>query len=166
MRRTVVGVMGPGSKLADQVARDAYEIGKRIANRNWVLLTGGRRGGVMDEASRGAAEGGGLVIGVLPDDDDRAASNHVSIAINTGMGSARNNINVLSSHVVVACGLGAGTGSEICLALKAGKPVVLLSIDEADFEFFKRLDKNNVFKADSPTEAETIISRLLKNPGD
>lgn len=39
---------------------------------------------------------------------------------------------VLSSTVVVAVGMGPGTASEVALALKAGKPVVLLaSTDEA-----------------------------------
>ena len=45
------------------------------------------------------------------------------------MGSARNTINVLTSDVIVACPGGAGTLSEIALALKHGKPVWLLNFD-------------------------------------
>ena len=46
------------------------------------------------------------------------------------MGSARNCINVLSSQVVVACPGGMGTLSEIALALKYSKPVILLNYEE------------------------------------
>lgn len=42
----------------------------------------------------------------------------VDIPIVTGMGSARNNINALSSNVLVAVGMGPGTASEVALALK------------------------------------------------
>ncbi|MGD9306411.1 MAG: hypothetical protein PVF79_19225 [Desulfobacterales bacterium] len=45
------------------------------------------------------------------------------------MGNARNCINVLSSHVVVACPGGAGTISEIALALKNDRPVILMNFD-------------------------------------
>ena len=47
-------------------------------------------------------------------------SPHVDLAIITEMGNARNNVNVMSSNVVVVCGLmGASTVSEVALALKA-----------------------------------------------
>ena len=117
--------------------------------------------GVMDEASRGAHDAGGLVVGVLPDSDDGHMSRHVDIAIKTDMGSARNNINVLSSDVVVACGLGAGTASEVSLALKADKPVVLVSVPQEDFEFFSRLSPKLVRHANSATEAISIVKELL-----
>jgi len=59
------------------------------------------------------------------------------------MGSARNNINVLSSDVVIACGMGVGTVSEVALALKANKPVVLLTDHQESQLFFKSLSKDN-----------------------
>jgi hypothetical protein len=43
-----------------------------------------------------------LTIGVLPTAKDKV-SRHVDVPIITEMGSGRNNINVLTSHVVVAC---------------------------------------------------------------
>lgn len=134
----IVGVMGGGN--ADPAAlKNAYELGSLIAREGWVLLNGGRNAGIMDASARGAAEAGGLVIGILPDDHRKDASPWVTIPILTGMGSARNNINVLSSHVVVACPGGAGTISEIALALKAGRPMVLLDfIPEKIFESYHR----------------------------
>jgi uncharacterized protein (TIGR00725 family) len=125
MLRTVIGVMG-GATASDDVLANAYETGSLIAQSGRVLLTGGRNAGVMAAASRGASEAGGLVVGILPDDDTSGVAPHVDIAIPTGMGDARNAINVLASHVVIALPGGAGTVSEIALALKAGRPVVLL----------------------------------------
>ena len=69
----------------------------------------------------------------------------MDVPIITEMGSGRNNINVLTSHVVVACGLsGSGTVSEVALAVKAGKPVILVEASPADVTFFRKLDKRLV----------------------
>lgn len=128
MRRTVVGVMG-GSVADERTLAQAHELGRRIAEAGWVLLSGGRPGGVMQASVKGANEAGGLTVGVLFDTDRDAAAEGLDIVIPTGMGSARNTINILSSDVVVACKGSGGTLSEIALALRAGRPVVLLDFD-------------------------------------
>ena len=69
------------------------------------------------------------------------------------MGQARNVINVLSSRVVFACGIGAGTASEISLALKLDRPVILLSAYPGAVAFFKTLGGANVSVAATPAEA-------------
>ena len=92
--RTVVGVMGSGGPLDARERSRAYELGAAIARRGWVLLTGGSADGVMDAASEGARASGGLVIGVLRTADGTEASTHLDVAIRTGMGDARNVINV------------------------------------------------------------------------
>jgi len=123
---TVIGVMGAGRTLDDTARERAYRVGALVAGRGWTLLTGGSACGVMDAASQGAREAGGLVVGVLRGGDASDASRYVDIAINTGMGDARNVINVLSSDVVIALPGGSGTISEVALALKNGKTVVVL----------------------------------------
>ena len=123
--RTLIGVMG-GAIVGDDVSRLAYDMGRLIAEHGWVLLNGGRNAGVMEASARGASEAGGLVVGILPADNTTGVAPAVDIAIPTGMGDARNAINVLASHVVVALPGGAGTVSEVALALKAGREVVLL----------------------------------------
>lgn len=126
--RVVVGVMGGGQ--ADEAGlAAAYRLGQLIAAQGWVLLNGGRRAGIMEASARGACEAGGLTIGILPDDDHRHRSPFIQVPILTGMGSARNYINALSSDVMVACAGGAGTVSEVALALKHGRPVILLDFD-------------------------------------
>ena len=67
-----------------------------------MLLCGGRDAGVMEAVAAGAHDAGGLVVGILPGDTAHGVADGVDIAIPTGMGDARNAINVLASHVVVA----------------------------------------------------------------
>jgi uncharacterized protein (TIGR00725 family) len=162
MRKFIVGVMGAGEGATLEDLHKALELGERIARQGWVLLSGGRNAGIMQEVSRGAKQvQGSLTIGILP--DARAAvSEFVDVAIITDLGNARNNINVLSSDVVVACGAkGAGTTSEIALAIKAGKPVILLESDEVSKTFFQRLSENKVFTVETPEQViEMIVEHL------
>jgi len=115
-------VIGASECTAAQ-ATLAEEVGRRIAEAGWALYTGGL-GGVMEAASRGARAAGGRVVGVLPGAAARDANPYVEIPIATGMGHARNVILVQSVDGVVAIGGGAGTLSEIAIALKVGRPVV------------------------------------------
>jgi uncharacterized protein (TIGR00725 family) len=161
MRKIIVGVMGPGTGASETDRKNAYTLGMLIAQAGWVLLTGGRNVGVMDAASRGANAANGLVIGILPDESDRGRSDAVDIAIITGMGSARNNINVLSSDVIIACGMGAGTASEVALALKANKPVILLTDNQESQRFFTSLSDDTISLADSPEAAIQLVKEAL-----
>lgn len=128
MTRILIGVIGPGETATPEHLEVAQALGAAIARQGWGLLTGGRAAGVMAAASQGAQAAQGLVVGILPGADTAQMSGAVDIAICTGMGQGRNVINVLSSRVVIACGLGAGTLSEIALALKLHKPLILLQI--------------------------------------
>lgn len=161
MRKTIIGIMGPGGGASTKDTQLATELGKLIANEDWILLTGGRSVGVMDAASKGAREAGGLTIGILPSADRSGASEHLDIAISTGMGSARNNINILSSDVVVACGSGAGTTSEIMLTLKAKKPLVLLAPSQKLVEFIKELPYPNPPTTSSAEQALLFIKNFI-----
>lgn len=154
--------MGPGKGATATDLERAYELGQRIAQQGWVLLTGGRNAGVMDAASQGAKAAGGLTVGILPSSDTQNMSDAVDIAIATDMGSGRNNINVLSSDVVIACGIGAGTASEIALALKGGKPVVLLSDHYESQQFFTSLSLETVFVAATPADAIDVVQAIVQ----
>jgi uncharacterized protein (TIGR00725 family) len=161
MRRTIIGVMGPGGGAGAKDLENARRLGALIARQGWVVLCGGRSVGVMDAVCKGAKEAGGLTVGVLPDDDAVGASEAVEIAIVTGIGNARNAINVLSSDVVVSCGMGAGTASEIALALKANKDVILLGDHKEAIEFFRAIGKDSVKVARDPDDVIVIARRLL-----
>lgn len=153
--------MGPGAGASEDDLQAAYELGRLIAVQGWVLLSGGRNEGVMETANKGAKSAGGITIGILPTTDNDDTSEFVDFAILTGMGSARNNINVLSSDVIIACGMGPGTASEAALALKARKPVVLLTSNQAAREFFKGLNAELVHVTDTPADAISACCTIL-----
>src|SRR5215217_3713962 len=154
MRRPVIGIMGAGNPTAWSLAA-AGELGRLLAERGWIVLTGGRAEGVMAAAVAGAKQiPGSLTLGILPGVSGGEGPD-VDIAVFTGMGEARNAINVLTSDVIVACGVeGPGTLSEVALALKAGKPVLLLRPSNAARELFQLIRGDAlVFEAQSPEQA-------------
>ncbi|MBF0621900.1 MAG: cytochrome [Magnetococcales bacterium] len=161
MRKIVVGIMGPGDGASDQERTWATALGRGVALAGWVLLSGGRNVGVMEAANQGARAAGGLTVGILPDADGERLSEAVDIAIFTDMGNARNNINVLSSDVVVSCGMGLGTASEIVLAIKAGKSVILLSNQEQHWQFFQGLAPGKIQRASAPDQVIALIQAML-----
>jgi uncharacterized protein (TIGR00725 family) len=122
MPRTAIAVIGAGVCDAE-VGAVAYEIGRLIARRGAVLVTGGLTG-VMEAASRGARDAGGLVVGILPGLDPDSANSSVDVAIPTGMGQLRNGLVVSSASAVIAVAGEWGTLSEIGFALKLRKPVI------------------------------------------
>jgi len=163
-KKTTIGVMGPGDGATERDRANAYQLGQLIASQGWVLLTGGRNVGVMEAASQGAKVAGGLTLGILGDRDSRSLSAAVDIAIFTDLGNARNNLNVLSSDVVIACGMGLGTASEVALALKNGKPVVLLTDNRESQSFFTQFGAKHLAIADTPDLAIQLTRTLLSSP--
>jgi uncharacterized protein (TIGR00725 family) len=163
VKKFIIGVMGAGAGASEIDQQNAYKLGQLIAQQGWVLLTGGRNVGVMDAASKGAKAANGLTIGILPTDDTNNISDAVDIPIITDMGNARNNINVLTSNIVIACGMGAGTASEIALALKANKKVILLNDSEESQIFFSSLSKGNIYIAHQPEEVIKVIKKILSD---
>lgn len=111
----------------DEMRRLAQNTGREIARAGATLLCGGR-GGIMAAAAAGADAEGGQTVGILPGAcaAETVPNPYLQVEIYTGMGQARNQILVLSADAVIAIGGGWGTLSEIGLALKQHRPVVLL----------------------------------------
>jgi uncharacterized protein (TIGR00725 family) len=123
-QKICIGIIG-GSEASEQTRALAYETGKHIAGNGAVLVCGGL-GGVMEAASKGASDSGGMVLGILPSADKDSTNPYVTIAVPTGMGMARNALVVLASDALIAFPGAYGTLSEIGFALNAGKTVVYL----------------------------------------
>ena len=123
-RPTRIAVCAPGTATDDELTL-AAAVGRALAARGCTLVCGGL-GGAMAAASRGAKEAGGATIGIIPGYEDRAANPWIDHVICTGLGQARNTLVVATGHAVIAVGGGWGTLSEIALALRLGRPVVLL----------------------------------------
>ena len=158
-RRPIIGVMG-GAQVSDLDYQLAYELGALIAEHGWILLNGGRDAGVMRASAEGAKSRGGTTIGVLPTASKNDANEFIDIPIATNLADARNLINVLSSDVVVACPGSAGTLSEVALALKNDKHVLLLRLDVGGaFEHYRNQGK--LLNVSTAQECVEKIDRLL-----
>jgi uncharacterized protein (TIGR00725 family) len=164
MRRPVIGVMGAGEPTAGSLAL-ARRLGRLLAEQGWIVLTGGRPAGVMAAACAGAKEvPGSMTLGILPGVAE--AGPDVDVAVFTGLGEARNVVNVLTSDVVVACGLeGPGTVSEVALGLKAKKPVIILGAATAARTFIQELARGRrLLEADAPEDVVRLIETELSIP--
>ena len=148
MAAPVISVVGPSSCSKEEAAI-AKQLGQTIAERGAVLVCGGR-GGVMHYACQGAIDGGGITIGVLPGADPGSGNPHLTVALPTGLGEARNAIVAQAGQSVIAVGGGAGTLSEIALAVKAGRRVVVLNSWQSTLPGGQPLP---VIIADSPEHA-------------
>ncbi len=124
-----VGIIGPGNG-GEVECLAAYQVAHALARAGMAIVCGGR-GGVMEAAAQGARDAGGIVIGILPEDDVSAANKYLTIALATGMGEMRNALIARSSICLVAIGGGMGTISEMALGLKWGKAVFALYPDIA-----------------------------------
>lgn len=119
-----ISVIGDGS--CDQTTAGLAEnVGRLIAEAGAVLVCGGL-GGVMEAACRGAKEAGGVTLGILPEIDRGEGNPYLDYTVVTGIGHARNLAVAASGDAVIAVGGRFGTLSEIGLARKAGRPVVIL----------------------------------------
>jgi uncharacterized protein (TIGR00725 family) len=119
-----VSVIG-ASRATPELAAKAEELGELLAQRGLIVVCGGREG-VMEAVSRGVKRGGGVSIGILPEDDRRRAAPDLTYTVCSAMGYARNLSVVASGDVVIAVGGAWGTLSEIALARNLGRTVVLL----------------------------------------
>jgi hypothetical protein len=124
MPKVYIAVIGGGA-VASELAALASEVGREVARRGAVLLCGGL-GGVMAAAAQGAAEAGGVSLGILPDADRGRANPYLTYSIATNLGHARNVLLAHSADALIAVDGDYGTISEAAVALKLGKPVVAL----------------------------------------
>lgn len=121
-----IGVIGQSGDISTELQQLALEVGREIALRGAILLTGGTNG-VMECASRGAKEAEGLVVGILPGDTMDRANKFIDIPINTGLSfDYRSLILVHSSDVLIMVGGGNGTLGELSAGYLNRKPVVIL----------------------------------------
>ena len=150
--RPVIGVIGP-SFPKPEWSRAAEELGRAIAEEGWVLLSGGY-GGVMEAASRGASEAGGLVLGLLMGTDPMEGNPHLTVALPTGLGHVRNALVVQSSWALAAVGWSLGTLNELSLALRIGKPVV--GLFQPDWPF-------DLPRAGSVEEAVSFLRKAVQS---
>ncbi|MGB3340182.1 MAG: TIGR00725 family protein [bacterium] len=152
MTRKIIAVIG-GAEANEKSLQMAEQVGSLIAQKGGILITGGM-GGVMNAASKGAKNAGGLVIGILPTASKESANPYIDIPIVTGMSEARNMIIARTCDAAIAINGKYGTLSEIAYCLMFDVPVIGLDTWDIDAP---------IKKANSAQEAvEMIFEDILK----
>ena len=123
--RQIAVIGSSGVELGSELGRLAGDVGKRLAEAGVTLVCGGK-GGVMEAACRGASEGGGEAIGIVPGHEVGEANPFCTHVVATGIGHARNLAVVASGDAVIAIGGEWGTLSEIGFARRLDRTVVTL----------------------------------------
>jgi len=136
MPRRYVAVCGASEATPSQLDA-ALEVGRLLARHGAVVINGGF-GGVMGAASEGAAIEGGVVVGILPETDRGGANPHLTVALATGLGQARNTVIVTAADSIIAIGHGWGTLSEIAIARRLGRSV--FGLDTWDVKGLEAVD--------------------------
>ena len=122
LRIGVIGGAKPGKKALDT----AYQVGRLIAENEAILVCGGLSG-VMEAASKGAKDAGGLTLGILPGFLPYEANPYIDIAFATGLGYSRNALVALNADVLIAVDGQYGTLSEIAFGRIYKKKVIGLN---------------------------------------
>lgn len=121
-QRKRIGVIG-GSRAGREAVRAAREVGRLVARRGGVVVCGGLSG-VMEAASRGAKEEGGLTLGILPGNRPGEANPYIDLPVATGLGYTRNSLVAMNADVLIAVDGEYGTLSEIAYGLIYGRRVI------------------------------------------
>ncbi len=132
-RRTIVSVIGDAASFYGDASPEnkkkwdlAYDLGTKLVDNGFRVLTGGGRG-VMRAAMAGAHASSkyrdGDTIAILPSYDNNSGNDFADIAIATGLDFYRDII-VANSEVVVAIGGGSGTLNELSAAWKLGSLII------------------------------------------
>jgi len=172
-RRPLVTVIGKSARLPNdtvsaEALRLAEEVGRELAKRGAVLISGGLSG-VMEAACRGAKSANGTTVGILPGADPDDANPYVDIPLATGMGAIRDILNVQVADAVIMISGGIGTLQELTQAYELKPTVVLLgSGDWADRLPTVALDRHYLDEgrlgylhyATTPLEAVELALRL------
>jgi uncharacterized protein (TIGR00725 family) len=164
--------MGSGT---DEHAELAVPLGAWIACQGHNVLTGGG-GGVMAAVCRGFREApgrGGAAIGILPAGPPPGYPNPwIDVVIQThlpqkgaeGAGPrSRNHLNILSSDVLVILPGGAGTRTEVKLAIRYSRPFIAYLGLRGRIAGFPRNELPVV--AERQSEVEDFVLRHLQSAG-
>ncbi len=177
--RKVIGVMGYSGNASEKQRKAAFEVGRQIALRGFVLLTGATTG-VPLEAARGAKEENGLVVGISPASNMEEHQEkygmplrHHDVIIYTGLGKqGRNVVNIKSSDAVIIIGGSVGTLNEFTAAYATSKLIGVLEgsggIAEIIPEITRRFDNRfspTILYSKSPKELVGRIASLIRKKG-
>ena len=156
-------VIGYGSDhCTDHAYSIALNVGEEIALQSSVLITGGLEG-VMEAASKGAKRKGGVVVGIIPQEDKSYANPYCDVVIATGIGHMRDFITAYSADAVIVVGGGVGTAIEAMAAYQKKKPIIAIkgSGGTADRISGKYLDDRKLVRVMEEEDPRKAVKRIL-----
>jgi uncharacterized protein (TIGR00730 family) len=169
-RLSVCVYCGASDRADPKYAETARRLGAELARRQWTLVWGGAKSGLMGAVARGAKESGGRVVGVLPEfirQWEVAYEQADEMMVVTTMAERKLLLQVRSDAFVVLPG-GVGTLDEIgdTLDLKNlsqhRKPIILLNQDGYYDALLAFLDRSIAEKfSKSEARSHLIVVRTL-----
>ena len=117
-----IAIVGKGKNCPEEVYALARVLGEMVAKAGHVVVTGGL-GGVMEAASLGAIQSGGLTLGIVPMSEK--PNPYVSVVVRSGLAEvARNIITATTADAMVVLYGSHGTLQEIAVARERQIPMV------------------------------------------
>ena len=173
-RKTTIGVMGSaGGRMDPDIAAKCRELGRVIAERDCIMITGACPG-LPHEAVLGARETGGLIVGVSPamclyEHVEYYESPHeeYDILIFTGSGlMGREVAAVRSCDVLITAGGRSGTLGEFAIAFDEAKLIGTLlgtgGITEHLDEIVSMIEKETGAEVIADHDPERLVDRCLE----
>jgi uncharacterized protein (TIGR00725 family) len=163
---SVCGSDETDKNLSSYALKIAEEVGKLIAQKDCVLVCGGR-GGIMKAACRGVKEENGLTVGILPNSKEEA-NEFVDIPIVTGLGHRRNFLVISACDAIIAIGGRWGTLNEISYSMIFQKPIILIRgtggvVDKIVEGNLLNYIESTYWVVDSANDAIKKVFELLKD---
>jgi uncharacterized protein (TIGR00725 family) len=124
----------------------------------------------MEAASKGAADAGGFVIGILRQDNFEPANPYCHAVLPSGMGHTRNALNILAADIVVGIAGGAGTMSEFAYAWMENKPTIAFTgfggwADKLAGTKLDHRDKPEIIQVDNIEDLKIRLKEIAKEKG-
>lgn len=173
-RKTTVGVMGSaGGKIVPEIAKQCRKLGRAIAERDCIMITGACPG-LPHEAVLGAREAGGLIVGISPamclhEHVEYYESPHeeYDVIIFTGSGlMGREVAAVRSCDIMTMVGGRSGTLGEFAIAFDEAKLIGTLlgtgGITERVDEIVKMIRKETGAEVVADADPARLVDRCLE----
>ncbi|PPD59013.1 LOG family protein [Dehalogenimonas etheniformans] len=167
-----VGIMGSaGGFIAEEIKAKLRELGRCIARRGYVLITGAAPG-MPHETVLGAFESDGIVVGVSPALNlEEHVTKYLSptrgyrAIVFTGSGLMGREIeNIRSCDVVIFAGGRSGTLGEFSIAFDEGKIIGILKgtggITDHLSDIIRMINKNTGAIVTYDTDPENLLTKL------
>ena len=172
-KKLQIGVIGPAGpeeypkdKAPVQYIYDtAEEIGKKLAENNCIVVTGGKTG-IMESASRGAKNAGGITVGMVTRDERFSSNDYTDVEITLGsevIGMQEYLLPIMCDALIVLGG-GSGTLIEIAAAYSNNRPIIALEKTGSWADLFgnKYIDDREKVKIELAKNADEAVSKTLE----